>query len=212
MSKNTEQIKFWQGEFGKEYTERNSYSTKDWDDFYRRIWGVTRSALNEEFLAAIPRDAKILEVGCNVGQQLRHLQLMGFKNLYGIEIQRYAVEKAKHSTEGINIIGGSAFDIPFQSEWFDVVFTSGVLIHIHPSNLNKALSEIYRCSKKFIWGFEYYAPELTEIEYRGNKGVLWKADYALLYQKAFDDLKIVKQRNIKYVQDANVDKMFLLEK
>lgn len=33
----------------------------------------------------IPADSKILEVGCNVGNQLRFLQEMGYYNLYGIE-------------------------------------------------------------------------------------------------------------------------------
>ena len=38
-----------------------------------------------------------------------------------------------------------------------VVFTSGLLIHIHPDNLGKAIDEICRVSKRFVWGFEYYS-------------------------------------------------------
>ena len=74
---------------------------------------------------------------------------MGFTNLYGIELQGYAVELSKSRTHNINIIQGSAFDIPFKNEYFDLVFTSGLLIHIHPSNIREAMNEIYRCTKKF---------------------------------------------------------------
>jgi len=68
---------------------------------------------------------RILEVGCNVGNQLRMLQRMGFNNLYGIELQQYAIEKAKALTKRINIIHGVADDIPFKDGYFDMVFTSG---------------------------------------------------------------------------------------
>ena len=39
---------------------------------------------------------------------------MGFTDLYGIELQKYAVEKAKANTEYINIIQDSPFDIPYK--------------------------------------------------------------------------------------------------
>jgi len=57
----------------------------------------------------------------------------GINNLYGIELQQYAIEKAKALTKRINIIHGVADDIPFKDGYFDMVFTSGVLIHIHPA-------------------------------------------------------------------------------
>jgi len=60
---------------------------------------------------------------------------MGFTNLYGIELQWYAVEKAKEYTKGINIIQGSGFDIPFKDGYFDLVITNGVLIHIAPKKI-----------------------------------------------------------------------------
>jgi len=88
---NTSQEKFWKGKFVIDYTVRNTYSIEELDEFYLKTYGVTRNAMNIEFLINIDKKIKILEFGCNNGQQLRHLQLMGFKNLYGIEIQSDAV-------------------------------------------------------------------------------------------------------------------------
>jgi pseudaminic acid biosynthesis-associated methylase len=147
--------------------------------------------------------------------QLRGLQRAGFSNLYGIELQPYAVEQAKQTTRGINIVQGSGFDLPFRDGYFDLVCTSGVLIHVAPSDLPKFMSEMVRCSGRFIWGYEYYSEELTSIPYRGNDGFLWKADYASLFQRQFPDLRLAKKSLFPYVDEAergNVDCMFLLEK
>jgi len=137
---------------------------------------------------------------------------MGFESLYGIELQEYAVEISKKRTKGINIIQGNAFDIPYKSSYFDLVFTSGVLIHIHPSDIKTICKEINRCSKKYIWGFEYYADEFTEVNYRDNSDLLWKADYANIYLSTFKNLDLVKEKRLKYLTNDNINTMFLLKK
>ncbi|HEX6334316.1 MAG TPA: pseudaminic acid biosynthesis-associated methylase, partial [Flavisolibacter sp.] len=121
----TKQEEFWSGEFGKEYSDRNKWTIEEYDQFYVSEWGTSRTQMNLEFIGNLPRDIRILEVGCNIGMQLRLLQQMGFTNLYGIELQSYAVEKAKSLTSNINIIQGSGFDIPFRDGFFDVVVTNG---------------------------------------------------------------------------------------
>jgi pseudaminic acid biosynthesis-associated methylase len=212
MTKKTEQMDFWQGQFGKEYNTRNSFSQTEWDQFYLKTWGVTKIDMNKKCIGDLPKDIKILEVGANIGMQLAGLQRMGFKNLYGVEIQHDAVELAKQNTTGINIVQGSAFDIPFKDNYFDLVFTSGVLIHIAPKDLPTVMDEMNRCSSKYIWGFEYYADKVTDIEYRGNTGFLWKADYGKMFEERFPKLKTIKKDMYKYTDSENVDCMYLLSK
>ncbi len=53
---------------------------------------------------------------------------------------------------------------------------------------------------------------MTEVVYRGQSGLLWKADFARLYTDAFPDLELVSEQRLKYVADDNVDSMFLLRK
>ncbi len=212
MVEMTKQMEKWSGDFGKEYTDRNAFSLEELDTLYKSKYGVTRTELNQRFLEGMDRSIRVLEVGSNVGNQLLCLQSMGFVNLYGIELQSYAVELSKARTKRINIIEGSAFDIPYKDCYFDLVFTSGVLIHINPSDIVWALREILRCTREYIWGFEYYADEHTEITYRGHKELLWKADYAKLYLAQFEDLKIVKEERLKYLTSDNVDAMFFLRK
>ncbi len=212
MNSKTEQEKFWSADFGKEYTNRNSRSTQDWDKFYMDTWGVTKFEINNRLMSALPKDIKILEVGSNTGMQLNCLQEMGFQNLYGIELQPYAVEKSKEYTSNINIIQGTGFDLPFKDNYFDLVCTNGVLIHIKPDDYPNIMKEMVRCTKSYIMGFEYYNPEIQGINYRGNDGFLWKADFAKIFTDSFDNLVEEKRDYYQYVNDSNKDCAYLLKK
>ena len=129
----------------------------DMDDLYENNTGVKRSTMNERFLTGLTIN-NTLEIGCNVGVQLMLLHEMGYESLYGVELQDIAIDISKEITKEkkIYIIKGSAFDIPYKDSFFDMVFTSGLLIHISPDDIDKVLEEVYRCSGKYIWGFNQY--------------------------------------------------------
>ncbi len=213
VSKETFQAKFWSTEFGNSFTDRNNFSTVESVDMdYKNRSGVTRREMNREFLSGLPKDARILEIGANMGAQLAALQADGFTGLYGVDINERAIEISKKTFEKLNIIKGNAFDLPFKDGSFDLVFTSVVLIHIHPKDHETVMREIHRVSRRYIWGYEYYAPALTEITYRGNTNVCWKTDFKQRYLDLFPGLKVVKVKDYPYLHENNRDQMFLLEK
>ena len=213
LSDGQEQAQRWTGVFGKEYTERNPHTPEQVNQLYSERFGMTRTAMNQEFIGTLSRDIRILEAGCNVGSQLVTLQQMGFKNLYWIDLQDFAVELAKKNCRNIYMVRGNLLDIPFKDNYFDMVFTSGVLIHINPANLPKAMKEIARCSKKYIFGLEYFSQTRQEINYRGNKNLAWKCDFAAEYIKNVPGLKLVKEKRFSYLQEPHLmDTMYLLEK
>ena len=210
----TNQIKKWGSEFGIEYTKRNPESVEEMDELYYNRFGITRTKLNERFLSGLSVN-NILEVGGNTGIQLLILNKMGYKNLYGIEINEYAIDITKEITKGkdIYVIKGSALDIPYKDSFFDLVFTSSVLIHISPSDIERVLDEIYRCTKRYIWGYEYYSDKYTMVNYRGENNLLWKADFASLFMERHKDLRLVKEERYAYFENPeNIDTMYLLEK
>ena len=209
----TKQQVFWKSSFGKKYTDRSTLTPAEVNKLYRSVNGVTRSAVNKNFIGRLKLDS-ILEVGCNVGNILRLLHKEGqAKFFYGVEIQPYAVQKAHRLSPKLNIIEGSALDLPFKDAYFDLVYTSGVLMHIHPRDIKTVLREIYRASKKYIWGFESYEDGYEETEYRGRSNCFWKANFAQMYQDLFPDLKLVKKANYLYKgQLDKVDQVFLLAK
>lgn len=211
MPKDNSQQEIWTSDFGKEYTDRSICNPEKLDELYKKMYGVTKLEMNSRFLGGLDIN-NILEVGCNIGDQLRHLQFQGYNNLYGIEVLKYAIQKASQLTKDINIIWGNAFNIPFKDGYFDLVFTAGVLIHVHPDDIAEVMNEIYRVSKRYIWGIEFYNDGHKKIEYRGKKNFCWKADFAQIYLDLFPDLALVKEERYKYLDNDNVDSMFLLQK
>jgi len=213
MDNSNYQAKNWGSEFGELFTNRYWQNFEEVDRGYNQAFGIPRSILNKELIGDLDRNIKILEVGSGAGLQLKGLQNLGFKHLYGIDIQRYAIEKSKQNNNHIDIIEGSLLDIPFKNDYFDMVYTSFVLIHIHPDNLSKALDEIYRCTKKYIWCAEYYSPTLQEVKYQGEDNMLWKQDFKELFLNKFSNLELVKEKKYHYLKEPLLqDRMFLLQK
>lgn len=202
----------WCGEIGADYTDRSTLSVGELDSLYLRLLGITRADLNQQFLGHLPRSLQVLEVGCNIGMQLRHLQNMGFWNLQGIELQQYALDRL--CVERVKTRQGSATDLPYPDESFDLVFTSGVLIHIHPNNLPQVMSEIGRCARRYIWGFEYFSEALQEITWRKWENMLWSADYAALFLDQSPNLTLLNKWSAFYSGSSQglVASMYLLEK
>ena len=158
----------------------------------------------------------VLEVGSNMGLQLNCFEKMGyFSKICGLEVQRHAISESKKvfPNASYDIVQGIAEDIPFKDSSFDLLATNGVLIHISPDNLDKVLREIYRCSKKYIFGCEYYDDKHTEINYRGHDSLLWRGNFCSEYLNRFHDLRIVKQESFEGVEKkSNRYTAFLLEK
>ena len=210
---NNEQEKFWKGNFGNNYISRNKFrNQKEFDNFYIRRYGETKKNINLKFLKGINKNKPILEVGCNIGNQLKIFEDIGFKKLIGIDINIKSLKKAKKNIN-LNIIESSGFDIPFKDNYFNLVFTNNVLIHIHPKNLDKIFDEIYRVSNKYIFGFEYFNDKLIEIKYRNYKNKLWKGDYANILLKKYKNLRLVKEKIYENKDVKNIyDKIYLLKK
>jgi pseudaminic acid biosynthesis-associated methylase len=208
----TPQLRAWCGDFGREYTLRSCLTPEQVDALWEKNYGTTRTQLNRHFLRDIPVDARILEVGCNIGNQLLLLQRLGYSNLFGVDVQDYALEMAGARTKNVIFTQASSFALPYEDRYFDLVFTSGVLIHVSPKDLPSTLNEIHRCAKRYIWGSEYYAPNATEVSYRGHDELLWKMDYAREYLARFEDLERALEQRLPYLENQNVDSMFLLRK
>lgn len=156
-----EPINQWIGQFGDEYTDRNDFDPKTRLPAFREI---------------IPEDVNyLLEVGCNRGNNLSSLypsEPHGLgKVAIGLEPNTHAIELSGWPAIDRRIIQGHAQNIPFADNSFDLVFTCGVLMHI--PDYEQAMKEIWRVTKKYALAIEYRG-EGEEVDYRGNKGMLWK--------------------------------------
>jgi pseudaminic acid biosynthesis-associated methylase len=190
MTSDTAQLALWRSEFGREYTDRNDRDKPERAEAWRRL------------LSGIaPR--RVLEVGCNVGWNLVYLHRLGISELYGIEPQADAVARARARRPELGVLIGTAFELPFRDRFFDLVFTSGVLIHVAPDSLGTALDEIHRVSRRWIVAIEYDDPVEHEIAYRGRAGALWKRDHGAAWRRRHPGLRLV--RRIELGRDLGYD-------
>ena len=183
----TKQLEFWEGDFGDAYAERNRLTPQD-------ITARGRH-LDKIFIASgIGRNSSILEVGANIGLNLKGLRKCGWDGLF------YAIEPNKKaydiliSDEDIALTQCNkrdGFDLPFGENSIEMVFTCGVLIHVHPDDLFRVCSEIYRVSGEYIGCLEYFSPEPEEIGYRGYQELLFKRDFGAFYLDHWPNLRLL---------------------
>lgn len=158
---------FWSGDFNLGYIERNSS-----DEML---------ASNLFFFAKILFDRNlkpktILELGANVGLNIRALQLLLPNTRFdAVEINRDAFEKLKETGCEAHLSSIEDFD---SRKKYDLVLSKGVLIHIEPQELQKVYKKIVDLSKKWILIAEYFSRTPTEVVYHGEEGKLFKRDFA----------------------------------
>jgi len=200
----TEQEKFWQGEFGKDYIQRNmsdqllSANTYFFSQVLSRTHGVK----------------DILELGCNIGMNLRALNNINSSlNLTGIDINQTAIDEVNHWGKAKGICG-SILDAQFDQQ-YQLTFTKGVLIHINPEQLTKVYDTLYQASQRYILVAEYYNPTPVSIEYHGEQDKLFKRDFAGDMLARFTELKLIDY-GFLYRHDPNFPQddisWFLMEK
>lgn len=101
------------------------------------IHATNRSEALLEIISDLPKDSRILEVGCNVGRNIAFLHDNGYAGVEGVEINPHAVQllrKTYPQLADTDVHIGPAGEVlpKFEDDSFDLVFTMAVLEHIHP--------------------------------------------------------------------------------
>ena len=177
----TSQEAFWAGQFGAEYIGRNDSNQ------------LLASNLNF-FTKALEQAGRItscLELGANIGMNLKALQLLypGI-NLKGVEINPDAAGQLRKLIGSNNVYEGSVFDYPVTDK-VDLSLIKGVLIHINPEMLNVVYEKLYQATDRYILVCEYYNPTPVTVSYRGHADRLFKRDFAGEMLDKYSDLSLV---------------------
>jgi SAM-dependent methyltransferase len=77
----------------------------------------------------LPRQARILDIGCGTGLLLAELRRHGFRDLHGIDLSPRMIEKARENFDGPLYVG-SCYQLPFPDEHFDAIIISSMLHHL----------------------------------------------------------------------------------
>jgi len=179
----TEQENFWAGEFGEEYIQRNK--------------GAQLLASNLSFFSKALSNAMLtkngggVEFGCNVGMNLKALQLLyPFYDMHGIEINDQAVKELLNILPAENVFHTSILDYVPQKT-FELVLIKGVLIHINPDELNNVYSKLVSSCGRYLLVVEYYNPSPMKVTYRGHTDKLFKRDFAGEIMDSYPQMKLI---------------------
>ncbi|MEI8033265.1 MAG: methyltransferase domain-containing protein [Chlorobiaceae bacterium] len=109
-------------------------------------WEKVARAMVEHY--GLKEGDRILDVGCGKGFLLYDFtRVVPGLELSGIDISRYAIENAKDEIKDRLTIG-NATSLPYPDNYFDFVYSITTLHNLHCYDLDKALREIERVSKK----------------------------------------------------------------
>ena len=133
-------------------------------------WCRGRRDLLLSFLRGVPKNARILEIGCSGGEFLGELEQAGYNKVYGVDISKQAAEKA--AGKKLRVFCCDAVSLPFEEGFFDFIIASDVLEHIKEDE--KALLEWRRVLKPGGIGvitvpafqFLYSCHDVTNEHYR----------------------------------------------
>jgi pseudaminic acid biosynthesis-associated methylase len=169
-----EQQNFWANDYAEDYIKKNS----EFDRFLgEEAW--------RKMLSKADGIESVLECGCNIGRNINFLNevlLTATKSV--IEISKPAFEFVTQQYELDQVFNGSIVDANFEKT-FDLVFTMGVLIHIHPDNLLTNMRKIYESSNKYILMGEYFNRTPVMLKYQGQEDKLFKRDFGKLFIENF---------------------------
>ena len=194
----------WRGRQGESYAERNPDTVEKLNASYMTRFGVSRTDLALHQLADVPRSARVLEIGCSHGVQLEVLRRLGFTNLFGVDLNRPAVEKCRSPCA---VADGIA--LPFRDDAFDLVLTSGTLMHVPPEERAAFCRETSRVCTRWVWGFELWAPELVIWTFNGLIPKAWSLPEPESYGRIG---RWILHHERRFESDKMNYSMYLLEK
>ncbi|HYH38239.1 MAG TPA: pseudaminic acid biosynthesis-associated methylase [Azospirillum sp.] len=175
----------WQGAFGDEYTKRNA-PLPEVLGARLKMWSRILSSLD-----GAPPDS-VLEVGANLGLNLRALRLLTQATLTAVEPNASA--RARLVEDGVlpadRVHDGFGSRLPFADASHDLVFTSGVLIHVPPADLAATCGEIVRVARRYVLAVEYNSEQPVELPYRNHEGLLFKRDFGQFYLETCPGLRV----------------------
>lgn len=110
--------------------------------------------LEATFVERYGWDRDVLEVGCGTGLVLSRIAAFA-RSAKGVDLSPGMLEKAQ--ARGLDVQEGSATELPFDSESFDVTCSFKVLAHVR--EIEQALSEMARVTRRGGWVLaEFYNP------------------------------------------------------
>jgi pseudaminic acid biosynthesis-associated methylase len=170
-----EQEKFWRDTYAADYLRKNrefnqALGARAWQEMLRKAEGIET----------------ILECGSNVGGNIGFLDALlprAKKSIIELSPEAYAIVTRTYQLA--HAFNGSILDSSLPQGGFDLVFTRGVLIHIHPDSLAENMARMLEYSRRYVLFAEYFSRTPEMLEYQGVPNKLFKRDFGKFFLERF---------------------------
>lgn len=112
-----------------------------WEEGYLKLRRDPKKRERRLTMFGLKKNSCILELGCGDGLNLKVLQGLGCKNIFGLDNSEELLKRIL----GIPVILSDASNIGLRSDCFDVVFIDSLLHHLY--NIRDCLKEVRRILK-----------------------------------------------------------------
>ncbi|HEY3445913.1 MAG TPA: methyltransferase domain-containing protein [Myxococcales bacterium] len=150
----------------------------------RRRAKQRRYAQQETFLRSFfegLQPARVLDYGCGFGRHERYLRSLEGLEVHGCDISTKMLREAesylgdpRFAAERLRLLDGGP--LPYPDKYFDIAFTSEVLIHVDPKDFPAVLSELQRVTHSFILHVENVRVEGESVDCNEHGGC-WLHDF-----------------------------------
>lgn len=136
--------------YDRDYFEGSKIKPSFWarSAWGRRLENYIEALLRAIFIILFFRPRKVLDVGCGQGELVFWLRVLGVES-WGIDVSEYAIESASASIRP-HLQAATLTALPFADRSFDLVISFDVLEHIGEADLDRALFECQRITKRLV--------------------------------------------------------------
>ena len=181
-------------------------------EFWNKFTENNESNYNEEFakfirdLATSLKSQSVLEVGCNIGNDL--MLFPETIEVHGIDPNENAIAKAKEKQPTFKFQKATVTKIPLPDSSIDFVFTHNVLNYVPDEDMEQAVKELFRVANKYILNCESFDEKETAME---NENTFAKNRYMLNRWKDFK-VKIISDVDMHEDIDSKKPRFTLVRK
>lgn len=204
---NREQSKIWA-----------SYDAKKFCRYDSKLGPIKRSVWFARYLVKY-NFSSVLEIGSGTGRNLRFIlkKCRGI-TVSGIDVNEDILSLAKSKVPSADFRAIDVYDLKEDEKW-DLVFTMGVLIHIHPGGIQEVIEKCINASNKYIMHIEQHGNGtiLTgpkELNPEISVGRLhWKPNTVDIYNKlGFNNVSVVSipERFLPAGRDLGPNPLYLV--
>lgn len=123
------------------------FYNKNVDEYIKNTITLQDSTWLEKFIKYLPKNGKILDIGCAYGRDCKYFVEKGFKT-YGIDLSEKMIEHAKVFELKAHLAVMDMLNLKFENQSFDGIWCSATLLHLNKNDALKAIKKMNRVLKK----------------------------------------------------------------